>query len=216
MAPATRSAWARASKPGTTEPGCAQPPWPMPPNIPRHQPNGRHHDPPCPICPPCPIYPPPPPPPPHPPPIPPPPPPPPPTPPRPDPGGSPAAPPCPPSRPSPICRLPRSRPRHGRRICRSHRLCRLALVGSVRAQQGRAGAPALRQLARERRAHGDTARARRLHPAPGGLQRLGGALRADRGQRPRRQGHVLRPGPRQGLPPPQFLPAAGRGRAHVR
>src|SRR6218665_3519832 len=67
MAPATKSAWARASRPGTTAPGCAQTPWPMPPNIPRHQPNGRHHDPPCPLSPP-----PPPPPPPHPPPPPPP------------------------------------------------------------------------------------------------------------------------------------------------
>src|SRR6218665_287298 len=60
MAPATRSAWARASKPGTTEPGCAQPPWPMPPNIPRHQPNGKHHHPPPPLPPPPPTPPPPP------------------------------------------------------------------------------------------------------------------------------------------------------------
>ena len=85
---------------------------------------------------------------------------------------------------------------------------RMAAVGSVRAQQGGPGPQALRQPARGRREDGDADGARRLHAPPGRLQRLGGALRPDRGQRPGRQGHVLRSGGRQGLPPPDLLRAA--------
>ena len=55
---------------------------------------------------------------------------------------------------------------------------------------------------------GDPARARRLHAAPGRHQRVGGALRPDRRERPGRQGHVLRSDGRQGLPPPDLLRAA--------
>ena len=39
--------------------------------------------------------------------------------------------------------------------------------------------------------------------------------RPDRRQRPRRQGHVLRPDGRQGVPPPDLLRAARRSRPHV-
>ncbi|KAF5291099.1 hypothetical protein FQR65_LT20495 [Abscondita terminalis] len=90
----------------------------------------------------------------------------------------------------------------------------MAAVGSLRAQQGRPGPQALRQPACGRSADGAADGARRLHAAPGGRERLGGALGPDRGQRPRRQGHVLRSRPGQGLPPSDLLPAAAFGGPH--
>jgi 1,2-phenylacetyl-CoA epoxidase catalytic subunit len=85
---------------------------------------------------------------------------------------------------------------------------RMALVGSVRPQQGGPGPQALRQPACGRREDGHPDGARRLHAPPGRHQRLGGALRPHRGQRPGRQGHVLRSRRRQGVPPPDLLRAA--------
>ena len=92
---------------------------------------------------------------------------------------------------------------------------RVAALGSVRAQQGRPRPQALRQPACRRSADGDPARPRRLHPAPGRHQRLGGALRPDRRQRPGRQGGLLRSDGRQGLSPPDLLRAAQVARPHV-
>ncbi|MDB5751220.1 MAG: phenylacetic acid degradation protein [Ramlibacter sp.] len=53
----------------------------------------------------------------------------------------------------------------------------MAAGGGVRAQQVRPGPQALRQPACRRRQAGDPDGARRLHPAPGRHQRVGGALR---------------------------------------
>jgi hypothetical protein len=52
---------------------------------------------------------------------------------------------------------------------------RMALVGSLRAPQGRPGPQALRQPARARRQDGRADGARGLHAAPGRHQRVGGA-----------------------------------------
>src|SRR5512145_739689 len=91
----------------------------------------------------------------------------------------------------------------------------MAPVGSVRAQQERPGPQALRQPARERPGDGHPDGPRCLHPPPGRRERVGGALRPNRRQRPRHQGHVLRAGRGQGLPPPDLLQAAGRRGPHV-
>src|SRR3954470_14222840 len=93
---------------------------------------------------------------------------------------------------------------------------RMALVGSVRAQQDRPGPQALRQPARGRPEDGDPDGARRVHAPAGRYERLGGALRQHRRERPGREGHVLRPDGRQGVPPPDLLQAPARSRPHVR
>src|SRR5450830_520731 len=91
----------------------------------------------------------------------------------------------------------------------------MAPVGSVCPRQGRPGPQALRQPARRRQQDGHPAGPRCLHPAPGRHQRVGGALGPDRGQRPGRQGHVLRPDGRQGVPPHHVLPIARIREPHV-
>src|SRR5439155_26588805 len=85
-------------------------------------------------------------------------------------------------------------------------------LGGLHPAPARAFAHARRQPARARRDAGPAQRPRRLHPPAGGRVDLGGARRGDHREQPGREGRVLRPGRRQGLPPPDVLRGA-RGSA---
>ena len=72
-------------------------------------------------------------------------------------------------------------------------------------------APARRLPARARRRDGAAQRPRPLHPPQRGRLHLGRARRRDHRVQPGREGRVLRPGRRQGLPAPHVLRGPGRG-----
>ena len=90
---------------------------------------------------------------------------------------------------------------------------RVAAVGGVRALPPRAVPPARRQPARAGRRDGAAQRPRRLHPPLRGRLDLGGAGDGDHRVQPGREGLVLRPGGRQGLPAPDVLRDPRRGRS---
>ena len=82
---------------------------------------------------------------------------------------------------------------------------RLAAVGGLRPGPARPVPPARRQPARAGRRDGAAQRPRPLHPPRRGRLDLGRAGRRDRRVQPGREGLVLRPGRRQGLPAPDVL-----------
>src|SRR3954451_22080478 len=105
--------------------------------------------------------------------------------------------------------MPRSRPQP-RRV----RHDRTAL-GGLHPVPPRPLARTRRQPARTGRDDGAAQRPRRLHPPPGGCLDLGRARLGDYRLQSGREGRVLRPGRRQGLPAPDLLPGPGRCRAAV-
>src|SRR5262249_6715449 len=85
-------------------------------------------------------------------------------------------------------------------------------VGGLRPPPPPAVAHARRQRPRARRRDRAAQRARRLYPAPGGGLDLGRAGRRHHRVQPGREGLLLRPGRRQGIPAPHLLRGArGRG-----
>src|SRR6266571_3607388 len=92
----------------------------------------------------------------------------------------------------------------------------MAALGGFRPAAPGAVAHARRLAARARRRAGPAQRARPVHPAPGGRLHLGGTGIRDHRVQPRREGRLLRPGRRQGLPPPHLLRGTRRGEAPVR
>src|SRR5256885_12473931 len=91
----------------------------------------------------------------------------------------------------------------------------MAALGGLRAAAPRAVPFARRLAARAGRRAGAAQRARSLHPPPGGGFHLGGTGGRDHRVQPRREGRLLRPGRRQGLPPPHVLCGTRRGGAPV-
>ena len=87
----------------------------------------------------------------------------------------------------------------------------LATLGGVRPGEAWPLAHPRGLAARPGRDDGPAQRARRLHPPAGGRLDLGGRGVVDHGEQPGREGLLLRPGGRQGLPPPHVLRRA-RGR----
>src|SRR5215475_13127622 len=83
-------------------------------------------------------------------------------------------------------------------------------LGGVRAAASRPRAHARRQPSRAGRGDRATQRPRRLHATAGGRLDLGRTGRRDHRVQPGREGRVLRPGGRQGLPSSDLLRGAGR------
>ena len=90
-----------------------------------------------------------------------------------------------------------------------------AAVGSLHPQPQRARAQACRLAACDRRDAGAAGRARHLHPPRRGLVDLGGAVERDHRVRSGREGHDVRAGGIQDLPPSDLLRRAGRSRTYV-
>src|SRR6516162_7021312 len=90
-----------------------------------------------------------------------------------------------------------------------------AFVGSLHSQPQRARAQALRLAACVRRHHGAASRARHLHSPRRGPVDLGSSVERDHGVRPVREGHDVRAGGIQDLPPPDVLRRTRRSRAYV-
>ena len=92
---------------------------------------------------------------------------------------------------------------------------RLAALGGVRARQARPVPRPRRLPARARRRDGAAQRARPLHAAQEGVSLWVVPAADDHGVEPGREGRVLRPGRRQGLPAPDVLRHPRRGGAPV-
>src|SRR4051794_41093595 len=109
--------------------------------------------------------------------------------------------------------LPPTRPSRllARRLPRERR----AAVGGVRAVAAWAVPYARRKPPRARCDDGAAERSRRVHTSAGRRVDLGGAGVRHHRLEPGREGRVLRPGRRQGLPAPDLLPGSGRCRAPV-
>src|ERR1700686_2641268 len=102
-------------------------------------------------------------------------------------------------------RPPPMRPSTPRPARRHERGNAFAALGSLHPQQARAVPQPRGQPARPRRRDGAAQRARRVHAAHGGREHLGRPLGADHRVIPRREGLVLRPGVRQGIPASHVL-----------
>src|SRR6516164_2778998 len=90
-----------------------------------------------------------------------------------------------------------------------------AFVGSLHSQPQRARTQALRLAACVRRHHGAASRARHLHSPRRGPVDLGSSVERDHDVRPIREGHDVRAGGIQDLPPSDLLRDPRRSRAYV-